>query len=449
MSEDVGTTRRRRVRELEPASSPPRVALGGRAKKKRPPAAATSDDDDEAHAAKNKAVTTAGFWRKFRVRARAASLMMLAFMGIVWAGHAYVWLLVMLLQGLAFREVLNVRYREYKLQMDVQMPLFRTTQWLWYGLAMAFVYGDFVKLFSQTHESAAWLVPYARHHSMATFVLYCVIFMISVGTLKKDSVKYQVGQLSWTIVTLCIVVGQMKFVANNIFDGLYWFVCPVWLVVNNDCWAYFWGALLGRRVISAPFFVLSPKKTWEGFVGAAVSTVIVAYVTAPWFSAFPLFTCPAKKLTFVPHPRIQCPPDPDFFASTKRHSLLNGLVSASPVQLHAVAFALFASVVAPFGGFLASAIKRAYHVKDFDSIIPGHGGITDRVDCEFIMSLFVYVYKKTFIHSFDVDWHKVYSLSQLLSPHHKLALFHSLQKHLLRDGLLDATCATCSSSLLQ
>jgi phosphatidate cytidylyltransferase len=42
-----------------------------------------------------------------------------------------------------------------------------------------------------------------------------------------------------------------------------------------------------------------------------------------------------------------------------------------PIQVHAVWLGLFASLVAPFGGFLASAIKRAYGIKDFDSIIPG------------------------------------------------------------------------------
>jgi len=48
-------------------------------------------------------------------------------------------------------------------------------------------------------------------------------------------------------------------------------------VINNDCWAYAWGVLLGRRFVKAPFFRLSPKKTWEGFIGALVSTVIVAW----------------------------------------------------------------------------------------------------------------------------------------------------------------------------
>lgn len=374
------------------------------------------------------------FWVSFRVRARAAVLMMGAFSLIVWAGHMYVWMLVMALQALAFREVVNVRYREYKSLMDVQMPLFRTLQWLWYGLANFFVYGDFVKVFSQMHSSAAWLVPYTRHHSIVTFGLYCVVFMLSVGTLRKDSVKYQVGQLSWTIVTLCIVVGQMKFVANNIFDGLYWFVFPVWLVINNDCWAYFWGAAFGRKLIRRTFFTLSPKKTWEGYIGAALSTIVVGYVTAPLFVC-DLFVCPATKLTFVPHPRLRCDRKHVFQVQDVN---VAGYVFTNvvPAQLHAVIFALFASLVAPYGGFLASAIKRAYHVKDFDSLIPGHGGVTDRVDCEFIVSLFVYVYHKTFIRDFDVDWHKAFSMAQLLRPESKLQLYHSLQASLLKDGLL-------------
>ncbi len=44
--------------------------------------------------------------------------------------------------------------------------------------------------------------------------------------------------------------------------------------------------------------------------------------------------------------------------------------------------AIFTSIIAPFGGFWASAIKRTYGIKDFDSIIPGHGGVADRVDCQ-------------------------------------------------------------------
>ena len=51
-------------------------------------------------------------------------------------------------------------------------------------------------------------------------------------------------------------------------------------------------------------------------------------------------------------------------------------------QLHAIVLALCASIIAPFGGFFASGFKRSFRVKDFGNSIPGHGGMTDRMDCQ-------------------------------------------------------------------
>jgi len=42
---------------------------------------------------------------------------------------------------------------------------------------------------------------------------------------------------------------------------------------------------------------------------------------------------------------------------------------------------IFAAFIAPFGGFFASGVKRAFKIKDFGDSIPGHGGLTDRMDC--------------------------------------------------------------------
>ena len=50
--------------------------------------------------------------------------------------------------------------------------------------------------------------------------------------------------------------------------------------------------------------------------------------------------------------------------------------------------AIFASLVAPFGGFFASGFKRAFNIKDFGHSIPGHGGMTDRMDCQCVCSCF-------------------------------------------------------------
>lgn len=55
----------------------------------------------------------------------------------------------------------------------------------------------------------------------------------------------------------------------------------------------------------------------------------------------------------------------------------------APFQLHALVMATFASLVAPFGGFFASGFKRAFDIKDFGDSIPGHGGLTDRMDCQY------------------------------------------------------------------
>lgn len=54
--------------------------------------------------------------------------------------------------------------------------------------------------------------------------------------------------------------------------------------------------------------------------------------------------------------------------------------------------AIYASLAAPFGGFFASAVKRASQIKDFGNWIPGHGGLTDRVDCQLLMAMFTFVY---------------------------------------------------------
>lgn len=52
----------------------------------------------------------------------------------------------------------------------------------------------------------------------------------------------------------------------------------------------------------------------------------------------------------------------------------------------------FAGFIAPFGGFFASGVKRAFKIKEFGESIPGHGGITDRMDCQILMGMFTCVW---------------------------------------------------------
>lgn len=120
-------------------------------------------------------------------------------------------------------------------------------------------------------------------------------FVFFVANLKKHHYKFQFTQLSWTHMTLLIVVFQSHFIINNIFEGLIWyistfnsnerkefiltgcllirFVLPVSLVICNDIFAYICGFFWGRT----PLIKLSPKKTWEGFVGALICTIIFGF----------------------------------------------------------------------------------------------------------------------------------------------------------------------------
>lgn len=89
---------------------------------------------------------------------------------------------------------------------------------------------------------------------------------------------------------------------------------------------------------------------------------------------------------------------------------------------------VFGSLVAPFGGFLMSAIKRAYGIKDFDSVIPGHGGVTDRMDCQLVMILFTFVHYQTFVRHAPVGYDRVLSLIGALKPEDQLRLYEELSR---------------------
>jgi len=117
----------------------------------------------------------------------------------------------------------------------------------------------------------------------------------------------------------------------------------------NDTCAYFAGRAFGKHKMSPQ---ISPKKTWEGFVGGALGTL--AFLVA----GRALFPGVFEGITYV-------------------DMVLVGL----PV-----------SFLGPMGDLAESMLKRAYDVKDSGNIIPGHGGILDRVDAVFFVAPWALAY---------------------------------------------------------
>jgi phosphatidate cytidylyltransferase len=68
-----------------------------------------------------------------------------------------------------------------------------------------------------------------------------------------------------------------------------------------------------------------------------------------------------------------------------------------PAQAYCVVFCIFAALIGPFAGFLASGMKRAYSIKDFGTTFPGHGGFLDRFDCQTISVIFCGLLMSQFI----------------------------------------------------
>ena len=131
---------------------------------------------------------------------------------------------------------------------------------------------------------------------------------------------------------------------NSVFDPSVILLMFI-LTWTFDTFAYLFGVRFGKTKIMPS---VSPKKSWEGFVGGFIFTIISAYLTVSYF------------------PSIE----------------LN----------HAIVISLFLPFTATLGDFIESYFKRKAGVKDSGNFIPGHGGMLDRMDAFMITIPVLYSY---------------------------------------------------------
>jgi phosphatidate cytidylyltransferase len=121
--------------------------------------------------------------------------------------------------------------------------------------------------------------------------------------------------------------------------GKYLFLAMLVLTVLYDVSAYAIGTMWGRRPMAPS---VSPNKSWEGAIGATLITIFVGLTVVPNFTPF------------------------------NREDITGAGI--------AVGLALVIAVAAPLGDLVESAFKRDLGVKDMGSLLPGHGGLLDRID---------------------------------------------------------------------
>jgi phosphatidate cytidylyltransferase len=174
------------------------------------------------------------------------------------------------------------------------------------------------------------------------------------GLLARVELKLFLGSVSATIfgaLYLGFLLGytvEMRLEAET-GPGLIFFVCLI--VWAGDTAAYYVGRSLGKHLLAPS---VSPKKTWEG-AAANVAAGVLAAAIARW--------------TFLPSLR----------------------------WMDVVAAGLLVSVVGQFGDLFESAIKRGAAVKDSSSLLPGHGGILDRLDSLIFSGPVFYYYYQVFM----------------------------------------------------
>ena len=182
---------------------------------------------------------------------------------------------------------------------------------------------------------------------LAIPILLLVLFTTIVATNMRINFK----DVSYTLFGIVYIVTCIAFIAKirGLEHGnwLVWFaIIAAWA---SDTFAYF----IGKRFGKHKFSKVSPKKSIEGCIAGVIGAVIVALI-----------------YTYA----------------------VNEITSLNFSYIYITIITAILSIIGQIGDFAASSIKRYVDVKDYSNLIPGHGGMLDRIDSLMFLSPFAYVF---------------------------------------------------------
>lgn len=210
---------------------------------------------------------------------------------------------------------------------------------LFWGVAALAVMWEWITLVAGNSYRLLFL-SCAGAIAAAGFVAYLgwpivALLMVGLGALGAAVFASQEKRL-WVIAGICYAGGMLLAPMFLRADNGYGFAAMVLvfaIVWTTDVFGYFAGrAIGGPKLLPA----VSPKKTWAGAIAGAAGAMIVALLVAHLFGSFNTFAI--------------------------------------------LIVALFLSAVAQIGDLLESWVKRQFGAKDSSHLIPGHGGVMDRLD---------------------------------------------------------------------
>ncbi|QLG71858.1 hypothetical protein HG535_0C02080 [Zygotorulaspora mrakii] len=374
----------------------------------------------------------------FLVRTLWTFVMISGFFITLASGHFWCIMLIVACQIATFKECIEVTSESGRAK---NLPLTKTLNW--YLLFTTIYYLDGKSLFTFFQDyfiQYRFLTLLAANHKFISYCLYLMGFVIFVCSLRKGFLRFQFGSLCITHMVLMLVVVQAHLIIKNVLNGIIWFLLPCGLVIVNDIFAYLCGITFGRTKL----IEISPKKTLEGFLGAWFFTGLASIILTRLLTPYMYLTCPVQDIHTNFFTPLTCELNPVFIPQDFRlppivfEKLGISVITIKPIYFHALNLATFASLFAPFGGFFASGLKRTFQVKDFGHSIPGHGGITDRVDCQFIMGSFANLYYESFISENRITVETVLSTILMnLNEKQIIEVISTLNAVLFRKGIVD------------
>ncbi len=175
-------------------------------------------------------------------------------------------------------------------------------------------------------------------------VFVCIVLRLRFGRDLTGSFNWLLGVL---LSVFYLAIPLTAFVGIKSFEGGgYWILFVLVIVWANDTFAYYSGRLIGSTKLSP---VISPNKTYEGAVGGLVGGVVIAF-------------------------------------------LYNHFLSMGLGIFELIILAIILGVIGIIGDLAESLIKRATGVKDSGNLIPGHGGLLDRIDSLIFTIPVIYYY---------------------------------------------------------
>ena len=181
--------------------------------------------------------------------------------------------------------------------------------------------------------------------SIPTILL--ILFLQVIATNMKTNFK----DITYTFLGISYIVFFMMFIAfiRGMKDGkiLIWYA--IFAAWGTDVFAYIFGMIFGKHKFSK----VSPKKSIEGCIGGTIGALVM-------------------MITYT--------------------YIINTYLSMNYSYIYITAIGLVLSLIGQIGDFAASSIKRYVDIKDYSNLIPGHGGILDRIDSLLFLAPFAYLF---------------------------------------------------------